>query len=439
MGIYQDIVSWISKKAVKKKKYKYSKAKTILRWSVLGVVIVTFLLGFPVLLGLVEPYSAYGRVMTNLFKPVYMLGNNVLESIFTNFENYTFYKVDVVIYSLFSFIVAILTFFAIGFLAWKYGRTYCNTICPVGTLLGFISKYSLFRIKIDEGKCNGCGLCAMKCKASCIDSKNHTVDYSRCVDCFNCLGTCNRNALSFAPYSKKKAEVASGQNQADTGKRQFLTTAITTAITAPAILAQDKINELISDKNIPTRQTPISPPGALSTKHLLHHCTSCHLCISRCPSQVIKPAFLEYGIGGMMQPVMSYERGFCNYNCTVCGDVCPNRAITKLEMEEKHLVQIGRVHFVHDVCVVVTNGHNCGACAEHCPTQAVTMVPYEGHEGLTIPHITPDICVGCGGCEFICPVRPYRAIFVEGNEVHQQRKAFEVEETEEVKIDDFGF
>ncbi len=88
-----------------------------------------------------------------------------------------------------------------------------------------------------------------------------------------------------------------------------------------------------------------------------------------------------------MQPVMSYERGFCNYNCTVCGDVCPNRAITKLEMEEKHLVQIGRVHFVHDVCVVVTNGHNCGACAEHCPTQAVTMVPYEGHEGLTIPHI----------------------------------------------------
>ena len=267
MGIYQDIVSWFSKKAVKKKRYKFSKAKTILRWSVFAVVIVAFFLGFPVLFGLVEPYSAYGRIITNIFKPLYMSGNNILESIFTSFGNYTFYKVDVVIYSLASFIIALATFFAIGFLAWKYGRTYCNTICPVGTLLGFISKYSFYKIRIDDQKCNGCGLCAMKCKASCIDSKNHTVDYSRCVDCFNCLGTCNRNALSFAPYSKKKNPREEEKSSTDTNKRQFLSTAITTALTAPALLAQEKINDLIADNKIPTRQTPISPPGALSAEH----------------------------------------------------------------------------------------------------------------------------------------------------------------------------
>ncbi|MDR2956030.1 MAG: 4Fe-4S dicluster domain-containing protein [Prevotella sp.] len=437
MGIYQDIIAWVSKKTAKKRKrYTFSKAKNILRWSVVAVTFIVAIIGYPVLLGVVDPYSAYGRIVTNVFKPVYLAGNNVLESIFSSFGNYTFYKMDVAIMSVFSFVVALITLFAIGFFAWKYGRTYCNTICPVGTILGFLSKYSLYKVRIDDKLCNGCGACAMRCKASCIDSKNHTVDNSRCVDCFNCLGSCTRSALKFAPYSKNKEKVVD-TTKTDTNKRQFLTTAITTAITAPAILAQEKINDLVSDKDIPTRQTPIRPPGAKADWHLMRHCTSCHLCISRCPSRVIKPAFLEYGLGGIMQPVMTYEKGFCNYNCTVCADICPNGALEPLTMEEKHMLQIGRVHFVEDICVVITDGNNCGACAEHCPTQAVTMVPYR--DGLTIPKINPDICVGCGGCEFICPVRPNRAIFVEGNTVHKQRDHFEVEEKEEVQVDDFGF
>ncbi|GAB6124088.1 4Fe-4S dicluster domain-containing protein [Dysgonomonas termitidis] len=439
MGVYQDIVAWLSKKtARKKKRYKYSKAKNILRWSVIVVVLIAFFAGYPVLLGLVDPYSAYGRIISNVFKPVYMAGNNVLESVFTSFGNYTFYKMEVAILSIFSFIIAILTFLGIGFFAWKYGRTFCNTICPVGTVLGFISKFSLFKVQIDDSLCNSCGSCAMKCKASCIDSKNHTVDHSRCVDCFNCLDSCSRNALKYTPYMKRAADTKI-EKTADSGKRQFLATAITTAVSVPAVLAQEKIVEIITDGKVPTRQNPICPPGAKSAEHLLHRCTSCHLCISRCPSRVIKPAFMEYGIGGIMQPVMTYEKGFCNYNCTVCADVCPNQALLPLTMEEKHMTQIGRVHFVEDICVVHVEETNCGACAEHCPTQAVTMVPYEGHEGLTIPHITPDICVGCGGCEFICPVRPNRAIFVEGNIIHQKRKEFEVEKKEEVKVDDFGF
>jgi len=438
MGIYQDIVAWISKKTAKKKKrYKFSKAKNILRWSVFGVTLVLFLLGFPALLALIDPYSAFGRIITNVFKPVYMAGNNVLESVFTSFGNYTFYKVDVSIMSVFSFVVAIVTFLAIGFFAWKYGRTYCNTICPVGTLLGFLSKFSFFKVRIDTEACNGCGACAMKCKASCIDSKSHTVDHTRCVDCFNCLGSCKQNALTYAPYKKRNIQADTDSAPSDVSKRQFLSTAITTAITVPAVMAQDKVNTIVTGEDIRVRHTPVSPPGAVSAEHLLHHCTSCHLCISRCPSRVIKPAFMEYGLAGIMQPVMTYEKGFCNYNCTVCADVCPNGALKPLSMEEKHMTQIGRVHFVEDICVVITDGNNCGACAEHCPTQAVTMIPYK--DGLTIPHITPDICVGCGGCEFICPVNPNRAIFVEGNTVHKNREAFEIEEKQDVEIDDFGF
>lgn len=439
MGIYQDIVAWIAKKTAKKRKrYKFSQAKNILRWSVLGVVIITFFLKIPALLALVDPYSAFGRIITNVFRPVYMAGNNVLEAIFTSFGNYTFYKADVMIMSVFSFVIAIVTLLGIGYFAWKYGRTYCNTICPVGTILGFLSKFSLFKVRIDTDKCNMCGVCATKCKAACIDSKNHVIDSSRCINCFNCLGSCHEGALSYAPYARKKAPSES-KVAADNSKRQFLTTALTTAVTVPAVMAQDKVNNILSGDKVPTRQTPICPPGAQSADHLLSHCTSCHLCISRCPSRVIKPAFMEYGLGGIMQPVMTYDKGFCNYNCTVCADVCPNGALLPLSMDQKHMTQIGRVNFVHDICVVVTDNNNCGACAEHCPTQAVTMVPYEAGGGLTIPHINPDICVGCGGCEFICPVRPHRAIFVEGNAVHQTREAFEVEEKKEVEIDDFGF
>ena len=111
--------------------------------------------------------------------------------------------------------------------------------------------------------------------------------------------------------------------------------------------------------------------------------------------------------------------------------------MVSLAVEEKHRTQMGRVVFVEDICIVHTEGTNCGACSEHCPTQAVKMVPYK--DGLTIPLIDPDICVGCGGCEFICPVRPYRAIYVEGNAIHQEAKAFIDEKQEDIKIDDFGF
>lgn len=439
MGVYQDIVSWFSKRKLfskKKKRYKYSKAKNILRWSILGIVVITFFLNLPLFLGLVDPYSAYGRMITNVFKPVYMAGNNVLESIFTSFDNYTFYKVEIVMLSLFAFIVGVITFLSIGFLAWKYGRTYCNTVCPVGTVLGFLSRFSLFKVRIDADQCNKCGACAGKCKASCIDSKNHKVDYTRCVACFNCLNSCSQNALSFGLPKSKKTE--SSEDVTDKRKRQFLMTTLTTAVTVPAVLAQEKVAELSGTKGY-TRQIPISPPGSQSAKHLLDHCTSCHLCISRCPSNVIKPAFMEYGIGGIMQPMMNYEKGFCNYNCTVCADICPNGALLRLAEEEKHMLQIGRVTFIEEICVVHTENTNCGACAEHCPTQAVTMIPYEGHEGLTIPFTNPDICVGCGGCEYICPVRPHRAIFVEGNKEHQQRQEFKEEKKEDIVIDDFGF
>jgi formate hydrogenlyase subunit 6/NADH:ubiquinone oxidoreductase subunit I len=225
----------------------------------------------------------------------------------------------------------------------------------------------------------------------------------------------------------------------DESKRRFLTTGIVTAVVVPAAIIEDRVNSLTGNdgKESYERQHPILPPGSIDTKNMLKHCTSCHLCISKCPSRVLKPAFLEYGLAGMMQPTMYFEKGFCNFDCTVCSEVCPNGAIKQLTKDEKHLNQGGHVVFSREICIVQTEETNCGACSEHCPTQAVTMVPYK--DSLTIPQINVEICVGCGGCEFICPVRPFRAIHVEGHAVQGQAKPFEEQEKEEKEIEGFGF
>ena len=177
MGILQDVIARLSKSTGKKKKrYSYSPAKNSLRWSVFGVTVIAFLCGFTFIVGLLDPYSAYGRIAVHVFKPVYMLGNNLLESTFSKFDNYTFYQVDTSVLSISSLLIAVITLVAIFIMAWKHGRTWCNTICPVGTVLGLLSRFSLFKVRIDSDRCNGCGLCATKCKAACINSKEHAVD-----------------------------------------------------------------------------------------------------------------------------------------------------------------------------------------------------------------------------------------------------------------------
>ncbi|MEA4985123.1 MAG: 4Fe-4S dicluster domain-containing protein [Paludibacter sp.] len=472
LGVYQDIVGWFRKRFTSKKhkkRYKYLQALNILRWSFLGATVIAFLLGFSFLVGLLDPYSAFGRIMVHIFKPAYLAGNNLLASLLIPAGNFTFYKVGVYLLSLSSTLIALVTLAIISIMAWRNGRIYCNTVCPVGTLLGFISKHSLYQIRFDSENCTLCGRCARACKASCIDFKNMTVDASRCVNCFNCIEECKESGLKykrdnssvqlrrgllhrFAPrndvgqkniinapslrgvHKVNDDAIPSESALGRSSRRRFLTSLSLTALAAGKLLA-DKTLHLGPKKKI-SRTQPIMPPGAFSIEKFSRQCTSCHLCVSKCPAQVIKPAFLEYGIGGMMQPMLDFKYQFCNYDCTICADVCPTGALTHLDQETKHHTQIGRVQLYLENCIVYTDETSCGACSEHCPTQAVHMVPYKGH--LTIPEINPEICVGCGGCEFICPSQPWKAIFVEGITSH---KTIELkhEEAVEVEVDGFGF
>ena len=225
---------------------------------------------------------------------------------------------------------------------------------------------------------------------------------------------------------------------ADSSKRRFLLAGLATAGAAPTLLtkAQESIATM-EGKKAYKKKILLLLRDLLArnvSSNIVHHAT---FVSAKCPSHVLKPAFMEYGLGGVMQPTVSFEKGFCNFDCTVCSDVCPNGAIPPLTVEQKHLTQMGYVVFIEENCIVLTDGTSCGACSEHCPTQAIAMVPYK--DGLTLPHVNTEICVGCGGCEYVCPARPFRAVYIEGNPVQKEAKPFKESEEHKVEIDDFGF
>jgi ferredoxin len=420
LGVMQDLFGWMGKKQ-KKNRYTYSLAKNKLRYAMLIVMIVSIIFGIGSIVALFAPYSSYGRIAQNLFSPIWNYCNNLLAEFAVRHESYAFYSVDVWIRSGMTFGIAIVTFVVLGILAWRNGRTYCNTICPVGTILGFLSKYSLFKPVIDTSKCNGCGLCARNCKASCIDSKNHKIDYSRCVACMDCIGKCRKNAIS---YSRGKVNI---DKQLDTtesvgsSRRNFLTTTIAIGTTT-VLHSEEKTVDgglaVITDKKIPVRKTQLVPPGAISLRHLTKHCTGCQLCVAACPNGVLRPSS---DLDTLMQPRSSYERGYCRPECTKCSEVCPAGAIIKLDRSEKSSVQIGHAVWVKNNCVPLTDGVECGNCARHCPVSAIQMIPpdKDNPDSPKIPVVNDERCIGCGACENLCPARPFSAIYVEGHENHR--------------------
>ena len=173
LGVFQDIVSWLRKKTGKaENRFHYKKENRWLRYGMLVVFAVLMALGFYEIACLIAPYSEYSTIVTGLFPP------------------FAVKNVPILIASVGIFIVVVV-------LAWKGGRTWCNSICPIGTALSLFSRISLFGPVMDKEKCVECGLCEKKCKASCIDASNHKIDHSRCVSCMNCIDNCNKGAISY--------------------------------------------------------------------------------------------------------------------------------------------------------------------------------------------------------------------------------------------------
>ena len=400
LGVMQDVISRISGLRKKKKsRFSYSGEKKWLRYGILVIFVVALVVGFTPLAALLAPYSSYGRMVSSVVSP----------------------SLSPVA------IVAAVSFVVVAIMSWLGGRTYCNTICPVGTILGFFSRFALFRPIIDTSKCNSCKRCAKKCKASCIDAKNHRIDYSRCVACMDCIKNCKHGALTFryalnnkaCNNGKSSSDKCSNENT-DSSRRSFLTLSATLAATS-LIKAQEKKVDgglaAIEDKKKPERATRLVPPGAKSLRHFSQHCTACQLCVSECPNNVLRPST---NLDTLMQPEMSYEDGYCRPECTRCSEVCPAGAIRPITVAEKSSTRIGHAVWIKKNCLPVADGVECGNCARHCPSGAIFMVHIDANddESPKIPVIDTERCIGCGACENLCPARPFSAIYVEGHERH---------------------
>lgn len=444
LGVFQDGVAHIGKKKrLRKKPYAWKPEHKILRYTVFAVFVIALIAGFQALVALVAPYSAYGRMVQNLFAPIVGWVNNLIADMSIKAESYAVYPKEVWIRSLPTFIVAAVTFIVIVFLAHKTGREYCNSFCPVGTFLSFFSRFAAFRVVIDKDKCKKCRSCERNCKAHCIDVKGgQKIDYSRCVDCFDCLENCKFGALHYqfawgrkvseADEPVQPADKAEAKPEAETkpksealpdaGRRAFIS-AGAMAAAAFTLKAQEKKVDgglaVIEDKKIPERQVPITPFGSLSVKKFYSKCTACQLCVSQCPNNVLRPST---DLKHFMQPEMDYERGYCRPECTVCSQVCPAGAILPITPEEKTSWHVGRAVIDRSLCVVETDGVNCGNCARHCPAGAISMVrkDKDDENSLRIPVVNEERCIGCGACENLCPARPFSAIHVEGIEVHRK-------------------
>jgi ferredoxin-type protein NapF len=281
----------------------------------------------------------------------------------------------------------------------------------VGTVLGCLSKFALFRPVIDTDKCNGCKKCARNCKAMCIDPETHTIDMTRCVACMDCLENCHQKAIT---YSRRKA--VAKKDEVDDSRRKFVVT--TAAVGAAlAVEAQEKKVDgglaALVDKQLPERNVPLKPFGAKSLKNFSSRCTGCQLCVSECPQNVLRPS---KELTTMLQPEMVFDKGFCLPECTKCSHVCPTGAIKPITPEEKSAISVGHAVTVAKNCLLA-QGVECNACSRHCPAAAISIVS-DASTGHSPVAVNESRCIGCGACEYFCPVRPFSDIYVEGREVH---------------------
>lgn len=394
LGIMQDLLSWFAGlkfmkrfgKHFGKNRFRFEKEHKVLRYSVLALFAILCL--FPataVFAHLIAPYSAFGKMVQALVSP----------------------------YTITMYCIIGGLFLIISAMACLAGREWCNTICPVGTFLGIFSRHPFLPLQVDESKCNHCGKCERNCKARCINSKEGTIDTSRCVDCMECIAACPQQSIHFGKAPKKADKVQ--HETTDTSRRQFLGALGALTITGIA-QAQQKTDgglAIIEKKQIPARETPLHPAGSQSHKRFMTNCTTCQLCVSACPNEVLRPSS---DLSTFMLPEMQFDKGYCPPTCHKCADVCPAGAIALADASEKSSIQIGHAVWLKTNCVMERDGVQCGNCVRHCPTGALTMVEHDGKQAIAVD---TERCIGCGHCEYVCPSRPFSAIYVEGHQVHR--------------------
>lgn len=285
-------------------------------------------------------------------------------------------------------------------------RFFCRNVCPLGAMLGVASRSGLMRATGGDQQCGKCQICSSLCRMGAID-ESRNINMARCNLCMECQVKCPRQVISFGLLKIRHQKViAKGLS-----RRQFMG-ALATGVVLPTV-KQVHGGHKWSDPQL------IRPPGALPEEEFVGRCVRCAECIQVCIGNGLQPALLEGGLDAVFTPKLGARMGYCEYNCTLCGQVCPTGAISVLSLEQKHHMKIGHAWFDRNTCLPYAKGISCMVCEEHCPTPVKAIQFREtamiNSEGLDVvvkqPYIVDDLCIGCGICEFKCPL-PGRAAIV---------------------------
>ncbi|HPW60437.1 MAG TPA: 4Fe-4S binding protein, partial [Candidatus Rifleibacterium sp.] len=339
LGLVQDLMLRL-RRLIGKTGYRTLPSLAVLHAIVAAMVGGTWLAGYMLPTALLEPFAAGGRIFAGVFQPLAAVLFKYKSSFFGDSVNWlgmaSFKPFDVA-----GTAIVVTMTLLLFILCWRWGRVYCNSLCPVGAVLRMIAGHSMVKVVIDTEKCVSCGVCEKICKAGCIDAATKTIDNSRCIACFNCLDSCRLSGILLKAGANKHTKTSAPTSN---GRRAFV--GGLAAAAAGYFLP-------VKFQSAPAADT-ILPPGAGNHKDFSSRCISCHLCVAACPSSVIRPSSPGTGLRSLQQPSLVFDLGMCEQNCNLCSQICPVMAIKPIMTEHKKFLKIGEVVYKQNLCVVET-------------------------------------------------------------------------------------
>ena len=382
----------------------------------------------PAVLAWLEPYALAARLGSALFGTAWEFAGEraVLFGLFLPAEPLRFDPAWMAA----ALVPGLLVLVAAGFRP----RLFCRWLCPAGALLRLVADSSVLGFRIQGEVCTSCGACQRVCRTGAADSVGRRIDSGACVGCFDCQVVCPVGAVRYgrrnmAPALSKSINEEAIEEEVPASpvftRRNFMlaggTGLAAAAFALPAAgLVQRPSTAALVTLNGKARAWA-SPPGSLSVERFSRLCLSCGLCARACPSGVLRQGMATWKFPAVLEPYMDYARGFCQFECVACGEVCPSGAIKLLSIDAKTTAAVARSSLDLPKCIVIEKGTPCGACAEHCPTGALDMARDPAHRH-PIPILDETLCIGCGACETVCPSEPAKALIVSGLAVHEMAR-----------------